>query len=139
MFTTEQDNLFDLSICSNRLSSLGDRDMARTSLGATLGLWGNLVERCEEAVDSGVYATAVVGDIVTDAFCGIFNPGGIFSSENLEVGGKLGAVLGFWGELVEDCEEAVDSGIYALAGVVDIATDAFCGIFNPAGIFGGLE
>ncbi|MDR1063384.1 MAG: hypothetical protein LBL48_05555 [Azoarcus sp.] len=112
--------------------------VATTSIGAILGLWGNLVEKCEEAVDSGIYAVAVAADIGTDAFCGIFNPGGIFSSENLEVGGKLGTVLGLWGNLVETCEEAVDSGIYALAGIADIGTDMFCGIFNPGAVFSDL-
>ncbi|MDR0702089.1 MAG: hypothetical protein LBF61_06705 [Azoarcus sp.] len=112
--------------------------MATTSIGAILGLWGNLVETCEEGVDSGIYAAATVADIATDAICGIFNPGHIFSPENVEVEGKLGSVLSLWGNLVESCEEAVDSGIYAIAGVADIVTDAVCGIFNPGHIFSDL-
>ncbi|MDR0635074.1 MAG: hypothetical protein LBF91_08870 [Azoarcus sp.] len=108
---------------------------------AVLGLWGTLVEKCESAVDSGIYAVAVAGDIGTDAICGVFNPGGIFSPENLAssgIGGKLGTMLGLWGTLVEDCEAAVDAGIYAAAAVADIVTDAVCGVFNPLGIFSDL-
>ncbi|MDR2093311.1 MAG: hypothetical protein LBP58_08380 [Azoarcus sp.] len=112
--------------------------MATTSIGAILGLWGATVERCEEAVDSGIYAVATVADVFTDAFCGIFNPAGLFTPDNVEVGGKLGSILGLWGNLVETCEEAVDSGIYAVAGIADIFTDAVCGIFNPGHLFSDL-
>jgi hypothetical protein len=112
--------------------------MAKSSLGAILGLWGSLVETCETAVDSGIYAVAVAGDIATDAICAVFNPGGIFSTENLQVGGKLGSILGLWGDLVENCEAAFDSGFYALASIADVATDAVCGIFNPGDIFSDL-
>lgn len=108
---------------------------------AVLGLWGTLVEKCESAVDSGIYAAAVAADIGTDAICGVFNPGSIFSPASLAsagIGGKLGTVLGLWGTLVEDCEAAVDAGIYAAAAVADIVTDAVCGVFNPLGIFSDL-